>query len=184
MGQPLTKTAIIEFANSLIAKMEHQMKVEAAKKLRHLDDEGSLGTGWYHGFLAHLSSLLTTSGSVIKDVSRRTWVTWENFENMYENINKTMVEAGVAEELSEAIQREAGFPTKYRLTNPEYVPFVDEMGCNTNQLNNGRVGGEMFILPKFESECGAPTAATTDLHYTVLPFISGTGEAVMCAIIF
>jgi hypothetical protein len=32
-----------------------------------------------------------------------------------------------------------------------------------------------------DSECGAPTGATTDLHY---PFVSGTGEAVMCAIIF
>jgi hypothetical protein len=35
-----------------------------------------------------------------------------------------------------------------------------------------------------DSECGAPTGTTTDLHYTVLPFVSGTGEAVMCAIIF
>ena len=45
-------------------------------------------------------------------------------------------------------------------------------------------GGETFILPKNDSECGAPTGATTDLHYTMLPFISGTGEAVLCAIIF
>jgi hypothetical protein len=44
MGQPLTKTTIIEFSNSLIAKTEHQAKVEAAKKLHHLDEEGSLGT--------------------------------------------------------------------------------------------------------------------------------------------
>jgi hypothetical protein len=50
---------------------------------------------------------------VIKDVKRRTWVTRENFENMYENIYKTMVEAGVVEELSEAIQHKAGLPTKY-----------------------------------------------------------------------
>jgi hypothetical protein len=184
MGQPLMKTTIIEFANSFIAKTEYQAKVEAAKKLRRLDDEGSLGTAWYRGFLTRHSSLLTTSGTVIKDVKSRTWVTRENFENMYENIYKTMVEADVAEELSEAIQHEAGLPTKYQLTKPEYVLFVDEMGCNTNQLNDGRVGGEMFILPKLDSECGAPTGATTDLHYTVLPFISGTGEAVMCAIIF
>jgi hypothetical protein len=25
------------------------------------------------------------------------------------------------------------------------------------------VGGELFILPKMDSECGAPTGATTDL---------------------
>jgi hypothetical protein len=128
--------------------------------------------------------LLTTSGTVIKDVKRRTWVMKENFENMYENVYKTMVEAGVAEEVSEEIQHEAGLPSKFRLTRPEYILFVDETGCNTNQLNDGRVGNELFIVPKVDSECGAPTGATTNIHFTVLPFISGTGEAVMCAIIF
>jgi hypothetical protein len=30
---------------------------------------------------------------VIKDIKRKTWVTRENFENMYENIYATMVES-------------------------------------------------------------------------------------------
>ncbi len=77
-------------------------------------------------------------------------MTKENFENMYENVYKTMVEAGVAEELSEEIQHKAGLPSKYRLTRPEYVLFVDETGCNTNQLNDGRVDNEQFILPKVD----------------------------------
>jgi hypothetical protein len=184
MGQPLTKGTVIELANSLISKTKYQEKLQAAKKLRRLEDEGNLGAAWYRGFMSRHQSLLTTKGTVIKDIKRRTWVTRENFENMYENIYATMVEAGVAEELTEPIQYEDGLPTKYRLIHPEYVLFVDETGCNTNQLNDGRVGGELFILPKMDSECGAPTGATTDLHYTVLPFVSGTGEAVMCAIIF
>ena len=184
MGQPLTKKTIIEFANSIISKTEYQDKVEAAKKLRGLEDESKLGVRWYQGFLSRHASLLTTSGTVVRDFKRRTWVTKENFENMYENVYKTMVEAGVAEEVSEDIQHEAGLPSKYRLTRPEYVLFVDETGCNTNQLNDGRVGNERFILPKDDSECGAPIGATTDIHFTVLPFVSGTGEAVMCAIIF
>jgi len=184
MGQPLTKSTINELANSLILKTEYQEKLEAAKKLRHLDDEGSLGTAWYRGFMNRHKTFLTTKGVVIKDVKRRTWVTRENFENMYENIYKTMVEAGVAEELTEPINYDVGLPSKYNLIHPEYCLYVDETGCNTNQLNDGRVGGELFILPKKDWECGAPTGATTDLHYTILPFVSGTGEAVLCAIIF
>ncbi len=184
MGQPLTKSTIIELANSLIFKTEYQEKLEAAKKLRHLDDEGSLGTAWYRGFLNRHKSFLTTKGVVIKDVKRRTWVTRENFENMYENIYQIMVEAGVAEKLTKPIESDVGLPSRYNLIHPEYCLFVDETGCNTNQLNDGRVGGELFILPKKDSECGAPTGATTDLHYTILPFVSGTGEAVLCAIIF
>ncbi len=103
---------------------------------------------------------------------------------MYENVYNTMVEAGVAEEVSEEIKYETGLPSKFKLTRPEYVVFVDETGCNTNQLNDGRVGNEKFILPKQDSEFGAPIGATTDIHFTVLPFILGTGEAVMCAVIF
>jgi hypothetical protein len=184
MGEPLTRSTVIEFANSIIGQTEYKEQVEAAKKLRGLHNANKLGIRWYHGFLNHHAKLLTTSGTVIKDVKRRTWVMKENFENMYENVYKTMVEAGVAEELSEEIQHEPGLPRKFRLTRPEFILFVDETGCNTNQLNDGRVGNEQFIVPKVDSECRAPTGVTTDIHFTVLPFISGTGEAVMVALIF
>ncbi len=62
--------------------------------------------------------------------------------------------------------------------------FVDETGCNTNQLNDGQVGGELLVLPKNDNKANAPTGLTTDLHFIVLGFISGTGEPVICAIIF
>jgi hypothetical protein len=75
-------------------------------------------------------------------------------------------------------------PSKYKLTMPEYLLFIDETGCNTNQLNDGRVGGELFVLPKDDNEAGAPTGSMTDLHFTVLGFLSRTGEPVMCAILF
>jgi len=39
-------------------------------------------------------------------------------------------------------------------------------------------------MPKNIGDGAAPAGATTDLHFTVLPFISGTGEPVLCAIIF
>ncbi len=39
-------------------------------------------------------------------------------------------------------------------------------------------------MPKICSDAAAPAGATKDLHFTVLPFISGTGEPVLCAIIF
>jgi len=43
-----------------------------------------------------------------------------------------MGEEGMAEEVSEEIQHETGLPSKFKLTRPEYVLFVDETGCNTN----------------------------------------------------
>jgi len=41
--------------------------------------------------------VLTSKGSIIKDMKRSTWVTSENFESMYDNIYEMMVEAGIAE---------------------------------------------------------------------------------------
>ena len=82
-----------------------------------------MGTAWYKGFLHRYEDVLTRNGSVVKDLKRRTWVTAENFQNMYENVYETMVEAGIAEVVEEAIQHEAGLPTKYKLTRPEYLLF-------------------------------------------------------------
>jgi len=39
-------------------------------------------------------------------------------------------------------------------------------------------------MPKNVGDAAAPAGATTDIHFTLLPFISGTGEPVLCAIIF
>jgi hypothetical protein len=184
MGKPLTKTTIVELANDLIYETEYQKNVRDCKALRKLKQTEKLSDAWYRGFLHRFSDELTRSAIKIKDVKRNTWVTKDNFLNMYTNVYETMVEAGVAEKLEQEIQHEEGLPTKFKLTKPEFLLFVDETGCNTNQLNDGRVGGELFVLPKNDNEAGAPTGSTTELHFTVLGFVSGTGEPVMCAIIF
>jgi len=184
MGNPLTKTTIIELANDLIAETEYQEKIKECKGLRKLNSTEKLGDAWYRGFMSRYSDKLTQSGTTIKDTKRNTWVTKENFQIMYESVYEAMVTAGVAQKEDEEITYGTGLPSRYRLTKPEYVLFMDETGCNTNQLNDGRVGGELFIVPKADNEAGCPIDATTDLHFTVLGFISGTGEAVMCAIIF
>jgi hypothetical protein len=95
-----------------------------------------------------------------------------------------MAEAGVAEKVDESYDYGEGLKTNYVLTKPEFVVFVDETGSNTNQLKDRRVGGEQFILPRENSDQCAPIGATTNLHFTVLPFLSGTGEAVMCTVMF
>ena len=184
MGKPLTKTTVIELANDIVAETEYASKIIECKELRKLKETSILGDAWYRGFMHRFEDTLTRNQSTVKDTKRRTWVTQANFENMYENIYKTMVEAGIAEELEEEIQYETGLPTKFKLTHPDYLLFVDETGCNTNQLNDGKVGGEVFIMPKNCGDGAAPAGATTDLHFTVLPFISGTGEPVLCSIIF
>ncbi len=76
---------------------------------------------------------------------------------MYENVYEIMVESGIAEVVEEAIQHE---------------------------LNGSKVEGGLFIMPKNVGDSAAPAVATTDIHFTVLPFMSGTGEPVLCTNIF
>jgi hypothetical protein len=87
---------------------------------------------------------------------------------MYENVYEEMVKAGIAEEKEEEIEYETGLSSKFQLTKPEFLLFVDETGCNTNQLNDGRVGGELFVVPKIDNEAGAPpltfTSQSLDLY--------------------
>jgi hypothetical protein len=64
--------------------------------------------------------------------------------NMYENAYKLMVEASIAEILEKEFQYEEGLPTKFQLTKPKFLFFVDKNGCNTNQNDGGGRGRFLF----------------------------------------
>jgi hypothetical protein len=51
--------------------------------------------------------------------------------------------------------------------------FVDETGCNTNQKDDGHVGGRRYVLPRCCFEA-AKIGAMTDIHFTVLCFTAGS----------
>lgn len=117
-----------------------------------------------------------------------------NFQLMYDNVYHQMVEAGVAIELENPIMVDAegnqvtdtalavGRPTKFQLTKPNYVLFVDETGKNTNMKTDGKVGGQQFVVP-VDGDCSTSMGAITDIHFSVLCFQAATGEPVMCAVI-
>ncbi len=182
LGEPLSKTLVINLANDLISDTDYQERVKVFKA-HHKITDGNLGGRWYHGFMKRNEAILKHHKTKVKDVKWRTWVTEENFQAMYDNVYEAMVEAGVAEELPGEVESGVGRPTKHNLLRPECVVFVDETGCNTNQKDDGHVGGELFILPVDDDDI-APTGATTDIHYTVLAFLLATGQAIMCAVIF
>jgi len=83
------------------------------------------------------------------DSKREDWCTYENFEKMYSGVYAAMVKSRVAVELEEEVMvrldgaittnkdEQARRKTKYILTRPEFIFFVDEVGCNTSQKNDG-----------------------------------------------
>ena len=114
---------------------------------------------------------------------------------MYTHVYEGMVHAGVAEKLDEEIMMDKegnevldhrlmyGRPTKYKVTHPEKILFVDEAGSNTNQKDDGRIGGKLFVVPTIDEHAGM-NCAVTDIRFTILCFTSATGVPAMCAVIF
>ena len=88
---------------------------------------------------------------VFKD--RAEWSIYRNFIQMYDEVYEAMEHAGVAQKLPEPmwvdekqqITEEAndfGRKATHLLIRPDYVVFIDEVGCNTSQEGDGARGGE------------------------------------------
>jgi hypothetical protein len=120
-------------------------------------DEYLIGKSWWTKFLKCHPGLKTKK-AVRFDSQRDDWCSVENFEAMYKEVYESMVSSGVAvkfdkEKFLDAegniVHSEAeafGRKTKDLLTQPEYVFFVDEVGDNTLQKNDGNVGGQKFVI--------------------------------------
>lgn len=196
MNAPLNRSGIIDLAEDMARGTEHEKKLRdfCAKRGMPKGEESLVGIGWYEGFLNRNQDTLTRKKVQIRDSCRSSWCTVEHFTNMYNTVYDAMVDCGVAELLENEVMYDkdgnetndaslmVGRPSKYRLIKPELCLFMDETGCNTNQKDDGFAGGEKFVVSVDQIERGR-SGTTTDLHFTVLPFIAGTGEAVMCALV-
>jgi hypothetical protein len=111
---------------------------------------------------------------------------------MYEEVYEAMVDSGVAIKFDEEVhvdvngnvtEEEEGFgrKTKYLVTRPNYILYVDEVGDNTSQKSDGNVGGEKFLVAA--DQRALIRASFSDCHFTVLGFTAGDGKPVCCVII-
>jgi len=113
---------------------------------------------------------------------------------MYEKIYTWMADCGVVikwadgpkqfnhnEAIVKSEEEAFGRKAEYELICPDKVIFVDEVGCNTSQKNDGNISGEKFLV------CADSQAqirlAFKDCHFTVLGFMAATVEPMLCAIV-
>jgi hypothetical protein len=204
MRQPITPEVGIALANSLVkgTEVEEQIKEWRKKCLpkavkasvedieeeneENLSDGNLVGRSWWKFLKCNPG--LTTKKAVRFDSQRDDWCSVQNFEAMYEEVYEAMVESGVASKFDEEqfldsegniVEKEEdafGRKTKYLLTRPEYVFFVDDVGDNTSQKNDGNVGGQMFVVGK--NERTLIRASYADNHFTVLGFTTADGNPV------
>jgi hypothetical protein len=201
IGEPATKKDVLEMVESMIKDSPFYLKYLSQKQSLHLrnpknneDCHSLVGNAWYRNFMKRYKTYISRNPGRMRDIKRFTWCTYEHFEQMYKCVYHVMVEAGVAEKLTvkkyydvdgnEVFNADDAFGrgTLYKVTNPERIVFVDETGCNTSQIDDGQIGGQLFIFPK-NGSCSGKIGAVTDLHFTVLCFMSGLGIPIMCAVI-
>jgi hypothetical protein len=60
--------------------------------------------------------------------------------------------------------------------------YVNETGCNTNMKTDRHIGSRRYVMAVDQVK-RARAGVTSDIHFTVLAFTSGTGEAIMRAIV-
>ena len=113
---------------------------------------------------------------------------------MYNLVYEAMEVAGVARKLKEPEWQDAtgqrveceeeavGEKVEYEITHADHILYVDEVGNNTCQKEDGSKGGQKFLVERGTEPRNA--CSTSDAHWTTLGFTAGNGQPVLCAIIF
>ena len=201
MRQPLTASGALTVINSLVETSNMQgeiMKWKANNLPDEKDDEEGrtnqayLGAAYWRNFKKRHPEL-KTKRAVRFDSKREDWCNYDNFKKMYDCVYAAMVNGRVAIQLEEEVmvrsdgtitseeKEMVGRPTKFLLTRPEFVFFVDEVGCNTSQKSDGHNGGQKFLVK--DTERALIRSSFADCHFTVLGFTNGRGDPVCCVII-
>ncbi len=196
MCQPLTAAGSINLINSMILSNNLQDEVAAWKKKYNIsgDDDNTqrLGQKYWQNFKKRHPEI-NTKRAVRFDSKRDDWCTFENFEKMYNGVYSAIDRSNVAIQvpnkvfvtldgkITENKQESIGRETNFLLTRPDYVFFIDEVGCNTSQKSDGNVGGQKFVVEK--KKRGLIRSSYQDCHFTVLGFTNALGEPVCCVII-
>ena len=201
MNQPLTVAEGLRLANSLIkpgSKLESKVMTYLRKR-GQLSEGGSivsgnlLGKGYWRGFRKQHHHLLVSQRGVQFGHNRSEWCNYQNFKTMYDLVYKAMEQASVAEKLPEAqwqnekgehVSKEmsVGQQVQYKITHPDHILYVDEVGNNTCQKDDGNKGDVKYLAQRGTQSRKA--CSISDAHWTTLGFTAENGEPVLCAIIF
>ena len=204
MNQPLTVDEGLRLANSMIkagSEVEKNVIAYLQSRNQYADPRGSttrtpgslLGCGYWAGFRRRHNHVLVSKRGVQFGHNRSEWCKYDNFKVMYDLVYDAMEKSSVVErllepewenEFGEQVQQDkaVGEKVEYHITHLDHILYVDEVGNNTCQKDDGHNGGQKFLVQLGMQSRTA--CSTSEAHWTTLGFTSGTGKPVLCAIIF
>jgi hypothetical protein len=145
-------------ANSIISGTSKDTRLIAWKE-KHCNSfpnsskEPLLGKGYWSEFMKQNSHHVTAKSGIKFDSKRADWCTYQNFDMMYREVYKEMVEGGIASKLmewtsfikkgyiAEAEEEAFGMKSEYFLLCPEKLLLLMNFE-NISRANDGNVGGE------------------------------------------
>jgi len=199
--KPLTAAEGLELTNSLIMGSTFQKDVidfqkQYCKGTMKKDTEvGKLGLSYWNNFMHRHEHIIVSKCSEKFASSHDQWSTYDNFAKMYDKLYKEMRNAGLTKDMETPVMMDLigntvdianplayGLPVSQQLVHPDYLLFLDETGINTNQKNDGHVGGEKFLCVRGTTpKIGC---STSDHHCTVIPIVTASGKHVCYVVIF
>ena len=197
--QPMNKTEGLSLINNMIANTATQQKLKEFQlkctgMMPNNPNLGKLGDGYWYKFCHRNKHRLQSKKGERYSSLRANWSKAVYFEQMYDVIYDGFVEANVATVLDPPVYMTSkgkevdneelahGRKCDIKINHPSFILFADETGCNTSQKKDSNNGGKKVYVQRGTA---AQTECTTEDHkFTLMPIISATGEAVMCAIIF
>jgi hypothetical protein len=196
-GAPLTPPQVIRLTNSLIyeTNIQHKLiKWKRQNKCQGSDEHlGRIGLKYYQNFMKRNRDRLRSKRGRRFELNRERWQTYTNFSKMYQDHEAEMIDAGIAEELPNAVwmdkkgnivsdeKKSYGCKVHTKLTRPDMCIVMDEVGCNTSQLHDGHVGGTRFVVGKTSE--ARQLSTKKDKHFTCLGLTLLNGDALMCVVI-
>ena len=165
----------------------------------HVDAHGAntngdvLGEWWWRSFLKRNKHRLVSKKGRKFAVNRDLWCIYANFADMYDAIYDDMVDAGVAEKMSDPAYMNAkgevvdkdkavGRKCTHRLIYPNYCLVADETGSNMATKGDGHIGGVKYLARAGTTPQNR--ASEADNHFTTMCFMGLNGKPAMCLVIF
>lgn len=154
---------------------------------------GTVGLKFWYNLKKRYDTVFDCKKGQKFELDRSHWCTYSNFCQMYDEVAKEMVDAGIAVEFPVPVWMDRygniveedfayGCQVTHDVKRPANCFALNELGGNTSQKGDGQNAGQLFVCGK--GEVPQITINVRSKHYTVMGITAFTGEIVMCVIIF
>ena len=155
---------------------------------------GTITKNYYYGFMRRYKDIIASNRGRRFEISRQNWTNYRNFNNMYLDVERMLVDAKLASPLPEPIwmnkdgfrvetEEEAyGCKVQTSFTLPQCCLVMDEVGGDLNMMNDGFIGGKKFLTRK--GDVAKMNATKKSRRFTLLGVTNLLGDPIMCVIIF